>query len=362
MEGYHTALMKGRYPVCCLFLELIPLGSGRQHSSGQTRGEIPSRKSGAPTVDPRYPRDASALPRSRRSTAPQVVAGEETTHAARAANLTPPLHSWPMRAPLESAAPAAAEGGLPAVIDRRDRPPLAPAAPATAEAPARPLPAPTGVVVSPPADSPPLLQVPLRLIGVVGRLYVLLESDRGLVLLDQHAAHERVLYEQMLNRLEEASAAPSQRLLLPETLELPARDAQFLRAQLPVLARLGVGLSDFGERTFLLDALPPFVTAGNPGNFVLTLVDELKAAGQGVNTLRLGELTVAKTVCRHAVKANDDLARPELEKLIEDFASLRHALHLSAWPAHPHRNKLSRTGKEIRAGAVSGSRSGSAAI
>src|SRR5262249_51906351 len=60
----------------------------------------------------------------------------------------------------------------------------------------------------------PLLSVPLRLVGVIGRLYVVFESDRGLVLLDQHAAHERVLFEQMLNRLETSEQAPSQRLLL----------------------------------------------------------------------------------------------------------------------------------------------------
>src|SRR5207248_7412049 len=52
-----------------------------------------------------------------------------------------------------------------------------------------------------PPEPVPLLKVPLRLVGVIGRLYVLLESDRGLVLLDQHAAHERMLFEQMLNRL-----------------------------------------------------------------------------------------------------------------------------------------------------------------
>jgi DNA mismatch repair protein MutL len=84
---------------------------------------------------------------------------------------------------------------------------------------------------------------------------------------------------------------------------------------------LGVGLSEFGERTFLLDALPPFVKAQSPRLFVLELVDQLKAAGQEVNSLRLGEHMVAKTVCRHAVKANDPLAGRELEALIED---LRH--------------------------------------
>jgi DNA mismatch repair protein MutL len=166
-----------------------------------------------------------------------------------------------------------------------------------------------------------LLDVPLRLVGVVGRLYVVLESDRGLVLLDQHAAHERILFEQMLSRLERNDQAPSQKLLLPETVELSARDASFVRDQLPALLRLGVSLSEFGERTFLLDALPPFVKAPDPRRFVLELVDELKATGKEVNTLRLGEQTVAKSVCRHAVKARDPLAGPELEALVND---LRH--------------------------------------
>ena len=84
---------------------------------------------------------------------------------------------------------------------------------------------------------------------------------------------------------------------------------------------MGVGLSEFGERTFLLDALPPFVKVSDPRRFVLEIVDELKAAGQEVNSLRLGEHMVAKTVCRHAVKANDPLSGPELENLVED---LRH--------------------------------------
>jgi len=139
------------------------------------------------------------------------------------------------------------------------------------------------------------------------------------VLLDQHAAHERILYEQMLNRLEQNGATPSQKLLLPETIELPPRDAIFLREQLPALIRLGVGLNEFGERTFLLDALPPFVKVPDTRRFVFDLVDELRAAGREVNLARLGEHTVAKTVCRHAVKANDPLGGAELENLVADL-------------------------------------------
>jgi DNA mismatch repair protein MutL len=169
-------------------------------------------------------------------------------------------------------------------------------------------------------QSTPLLAVPLRIVGVIGRLYVVLESDRGLVLLDQHAAHERILFEQMLARLER-NEITSQRLLLPETIELGARDSTFVRGILPTLARLGVGLSEFGERTFLLDGLPPMVKAPDARGFVVTLIDALKATGDGVNSMRLGEDVVAKTVCRHAVKANDPLAGPELENLVND---LRH--------------------------------------
>jgi DNA mismatch repair protein MutL len=204
--------------------------------------------------------------------------------------------------------------------------PPPPAPPVTAghvkvPAPSADLPTPEGPVAEIEV-AVPFLRVPLRLAGVIGNLYVLLESDRGLVLMDQHAAHERILYEQMLQRLEQGPA-PSQRLLLPETVELSPRDAQFLQENLEVLTRLGVGLSEFGERTFLLDALPPFVKVADARRFVLELVDELVAAGREVNTLRLGEHVVAKTVCRHAVKANDPLAGPELEHLVQD---LRHCV------------------------------------
>jgi DNA mismatch repair protein MutL len=139
-----------------------------------------------------------------------------------------------------------------------------------------------------------------------------------MVLLDQHAAHERILFEQMIKRMQRGNA-PSQRLLLPETIELSMRDVQFLRELMPTLNRLGVGLSEFGERTFLLDGLPPFVKAAEPRRFVLELIDQLRAAGQGVNAVRLGEDVIAKTVCRHAVKANDALAGAELENLINDL-------------------------------------------
>jgi DNA mismatch repair protein MutL len=329
LEGYHTALMKGRFPVCCLFLEIDP--AAVDVNIHPSKREVKFR-------DERAVRGFVA--RAVREALLGFHAGQQPNLATPSVPLTAPVEpskiEWlsPKRSALvPDSGTAAREPALPGFPQTPTCPPAARSThlPLSFKRETESIPAPTGSEMTPPAVSPPqfpkaqslgtpLLSVPLRIVGVIGKLYVVLESDRGLVLLDQHAAHERILFEQMLTRLER-NEITSQRLLLPETIELGARDATFVRNVLPTLARLGVGLSEFGERTFLLDALPPIVKAPDARGFVVTLIDELKAAGEGVNSLRLGEDVVAKTVCRHAVKANDPLAGPELETLVND---LRH--------------------------------------
>ncbi len=335
MEGYHTALMKGRYPVCCLFLEIDPAAVDvnihpakrevkfhrerevRQLTAQAVRETLLKFHQGAEEKRPEFNAETQ-----RRKDAESMVTAPEAKSIADFS--TPSLPKFPL--PVEHAPGPASQPAEQPSLKMGFAQPMP-----KAESPASPkteignqqsaignLPSPLPPL---PSSAVPLLSVPLRLVGVIGKLYVVLESDRGLVLLDQHAAHERILFEQMLARLEQKQQADSQKLLLPETVELSARDANFIREQLPTLGRLGVGLSEFGERTFLLDALPPFVKAPDARKFVLELVDELKAAGQDVNALRLGEHVVAKTVCRHAVKANDPLTGPELENLVND---LRH--------------------------------------
>jgi DNA mismatch repair protein MutL len=361
-EGYHTALMKGRYPVCCLFLEIDPAAVDvnihpakrevRFHQEGEVRrlvaqavretllrlvhspqSTVHSEAHGAERHPEASGQSDKPGPQSavhpssfifRPSQAGPGPEGRNEQSGAGGREVGKPgqgsLPSFPDGLRSASEATPAQPGTQPVLRmgfgpEQRPPPEQEPARPHLTSSAGAPSPgvAPTAAV--------PLLKVPLRLLGVVGRLYVVLESDRGLVLMDQHAAHERILYEQMLTRLERNDQAPSQRLLLPETVELSARDASFVREQLRALGRLGVGLSEFGERTFLLDALPPFVKGVDPRRFVLAILDELKASGLEVNSLRLGEHIVAKTVCRHAVKARDPLAGPELEALVED---LRH--------------------------------------
>lgn len=349
IEGYHTALMKGQFPISCLFLEIDPtqvdinihpqkrevkfrdemrvrrlvsqairetLLSFHQPGPQPATLALPYRHAPEPTMAP----EPTLWTESNRSDAPSPAPPSAPPHDRNIrtdeGHATSPVH------------PEQKPWVLP--VDRPHPPDVPPfpnningsqysQAPAVSAAAAGASAGVESVPILPPPLAIPLLQVPLRLLGVVGRLYVVLESDRGLVLMDQHAAHERVLFEQMLSRLEHSEEAPSQKLLLPETVELSARDADFLRRHLSVLSRLGVGLREFGERTFLLDALPPYVRVGAPRKFIFELIDQLKLAGTHLNTLRLGEDVVAKTVCRHAVKANDALEPRELEQLTADL-------------------------------------------
>ena len=157
-----------------------------------------------------------------------------------------------------------------------------------------------------------------RILGVIGQLYVLVESPEGLVLMDQHAAHERVLFEKMLRELE-TDSAPAQKLLLPLTLELDARDAEFLHANQKTLHKLGIGVSEFGEKTFLVDALPPYFPTANLGQTFRNIIDELRQTGEEVHARRLSEDRIATTVCRHAVKAHDPLRGEELRALLQQL-------------------------------------------
>ena len=328
IEGYHNSLMKSRYPVCCLFLEIDPAAVDVNiHPSKREvkfHREFEIRKFVAQAVKETLLAFHSEPEKPKQFLTTKTPDSLSETPATEFS--APALPNFPEKlkpspatpAQIASTAQMPLKSGVPATLNVVTLEAELKIQNSKFKTAAAPEPIPQSAIRNPQLPTP-LLNVPLRLVGVVGKLYVLLESDRGLVLLDQHAAHERILYEQMLNRLEQNSFAPSQKLLLPETIELPPRDAQFLREQLVVLTKLGVGLSEFGERTFLLDALPPFVKAADPRRFVFDLVDELRAAGREVNLARLGEHTVAKTVCRHAVKANDPLRGAELENLVEDL-------------------------------------------
>ena len=117
----------------------------------------------------------------------------------------------------------------------------------------------------------------------------------------------------------EEQGVPTQKLLLPQTFDVPPRDADWIERNLSILQRMGIGIESFGPDTFKIDSLPSFLNVSDPAQFMRKVIDDLKSASNTASAMRLGEEMIAKSVCRHAVKANDPLRYPEVEKLIRDL-------------------------------------------
>ena len=318
-EGYHTALMKGQYPVTFLFLEIDP--ASVDVNVHPAKREVRFR-------DPNGVREAvvqgiqETLEAGR--TAWQEKFRAPVSLPAAAGKAGPDLRLRPeVSAPheihreLPHLGPAVAGGGLSAVASAEADDPgretvgQALRLPATRMDPASGAPALQQKVSK-------AAQQQFQIIGVLNKLYVLMENADGLVLVDQHAAHERILFEELRRRMEE-QGVPTQKLLLPQTFDVPPRDADWIERNLSILQRMGIGIESFGPGTFKIDSLPSFLDVSDPAQFMRKVIDDLKSASNTVSAMRLGEEMIAKTVCRHAVKANDALRYPEVEKLIRDL-------------------------------------------
>ncbi|MFW6136112.1 MAG: DNA mismatch repair endonuclease MutL [Chloroflexota bacterium] len=155
---------------------------------------------------------------------------------------------------------------------------------------------------------------PLRVIGQLGATYIVAEGPEGMVLLDQHAAHERVLFEELLGQRERAEVA-SQGLLEPALVELGPEAADVLEEHSGALAGLGFEVEPFGGSTMLVRAVPTMVAEGDPSQVLEDVAAALLAGDEPLGAPV--EETVARRVCKQAaVKAGQVLDQAEMEELI----------------------------------------------
>jgi DNA mismatch repair protein MutL len=145
--------------------------------------------------------------------------------------------------------------------------------------------------------------------------YLIAETGDGMVVIDQHALHERILYEELRNRVGRG-IIESQGLLIPEPVDLPATEAALLIEQSELLGRLGLEIETFGGDTVLVRSVPAMLRHANPGRLVRDLAEHLRThalppSRDGV----LGEL-MHMIACKGAVKAGQPLAAPEIEELL----------------------------------------------
>ncbi len=163
----------------------------------------------------------------------------------------------------------------------------------------------------------------VRVLGQIGGTYVLLETDDGYVVLDPRAAHERVLYERLLAAWE-AGTVHAQRLLLPETVQLPPEDAARVRRYLAVMQAVGFGVDDFGDDHFVIDALPAEVLGAPCRELLLDVARDLETAGVRRGAEKWREEAVIRAACRAAVNGRQAaLAPAEIARLVEDLARCR---------------------------------------
>ena len=325
-EGYHTALMKGQHPVTFLFIEMDPaaVDVNVHPAKREVRFRAPSdiRDSLATAVRAALESDRTRWTAGFHSPSVQRSPEEATRPAQTPQSVLnlqvgPEKHliTSPARPPLGAREQDTAPTPSTSQTHRTEKNP-SPAPPLTTGPTEQ---APTAPTVQRETETPPA-PVPetFRFLGVLGKLYILMENASGLVLVDQHAAHERILFEEMQRRME-TQGVPSQGLLLPITLKLGPKDGDWVERHTELLERAGISLSGFGGGTFKVDALPTFLKAEDPAQLLHDIIDELRETNAQGGRLRLGQDMIAKTVCRHAVKANDTLREPELVKLVQDL-------------------------------------------
>ncbi|HET6385383.1 MAG TPA: DNA mismatch repair endonuclease MutL [Armatimonadota bacterium] len=158
-----------------------------------------------------------------------------------------------------------------------------------------------------------------RVVGQLHRCYIVAETRGGILLVDQHAAHERILYEKFLNR---GSGCDVQQLVVPLTLTLGRREAALAADRLDDFRLLGFAMEPFGPDTFLVRTAPMFARRTNYEQLLRDLVDELAAADFGRRMRLQRERIAASMACRAAIKQGDPLSPREMEALIEDLCSV----------------------------------------
>ena len=284
IQAYHTFLPTGRYPLAVVTVAMSP--EDVDVNVHPTKAEVRFRDSD--TVFRAVQRavrntvlERAPVPTVRRPlTWGSLSAGRRDEHRARLMGLRP------------------RPGGAQSQFERDAEPSVA------------------GPAVTAPTESAGGLP-PLRVVGQVGATYIIAEGPEGLYLIDQHAAHERVLFEQ-LHAAHRSAEVASQTLLEPLPVDLSPEAASVLEANLEALRRLGFWVEPFGGATLLVRAVPTLALTADAGGVLEDVAAALLAGDAPLEGAV--EDTIARQVCKGAaVKAGQVMARDEMEALLRSL-------------------------------------------
>lgn len=160
-----------------------------------------------------------------------------------------------------------------------------------------------------------------KYIGILFRTYIIIEVEDEIYLIDQHAAHERVLYEQIKENYKKHIQQNSQLMVIPEVVTLTHQEMEFVRENKEMLVNIGFDIEEFGENTLKINGIPDLEYRAKTTNIFLDILDEM-LTNQRTSIKDIEERFIATVACKAAVKANMDLSRQEVDKLIQNLLSL----------------------------------------
>jgi DNA mismatch repair protein MutL len=155
----------------------------------------------------------------------------------------------------------------------------------------------------------------LRVIGQVSKMYILAEKGEDLVLIDQHAAHERILYEQIL-RMRKTRV---QELITPITIELSPKEKVLMEDYIPYLEEYGFGISEFGDNTFVVTFVPEIFGQLEHPELIHDVINDLLASGKVKKETGISEKVSKTLACRAAIKGGAACSPRQMEELIEQL-------------------------------------------
>jgi len=337
-QAYGSTLDSGRYPVGAVLVEVPPEEVDVNVHPQKSEVRFQSQGSVFEAVMTVLRDAASSAPWARATTRPATFWADHIAPGPRpeAEPAAPPeaepaAQSAPVSAPLRTASPAAypsaprplgafvqSASPAPPVDDPWGRilaAPYPPVAYADVVAP-RAAPAPTAAP-SMPHDAPPTgpeaTFASLHYVGQVRRMYLVCEGPSGLVILDQHAAAERVAFER-LRRAYAQRTVSMQPLLVPERVELSADEVAVVEEHGAELLRLGVDLSPMGPTTVAVRAVPALLTRADPRRLVRDLVTEL--GRQGNDFSKAVDLVLATMACHGSLRGGETIADEEARALL----------------------------------------------
>lgn len=285
LQAYHNLLMVGRFPLAVLFLEIpSELIDVNVHP---TKAEVRFRDR-----DQVFSGVQRAVRRALLAYAP--VPGLEASPSSF------PTWRFPGDAPTRQADLAWEMAAEARSLDQKDDLTSQMSAFAPAGQPALP------------GSAVPLL----RLVGQLAATYLVAEGPDGLYLIDQHAAHERVLFERFMSQLKDK--IPAQTLLQPVQVNLPPAGARLLGDQLPLLSRLGFQIESFGPNTFLVRGIPALLAAAPVADAVRVVVEDFEEDETPLQA-ELEARVIARVCKRAAVKAGRVLTPEEQRALLSDL-------------------------------------------